>query len=108
MTHELSIRPNSSAKLETKLFAGCYLTSEIRMHLSKSIQWKHATIMTEGLQIVHYHGKDYLGSYLNEKKATLQELAICQEKIQTQLHNYCPALEINKIEILVFAQVFLA
>lgn len=97
-----------SNKLESKLFLGCCLTSEMRMHLDKSIQWKHATIMAEGLQVVHYQGKDYLGLYLDAKKASLQELNALQKSIQVQLHMYCPKLETDHIEICIFPQVFLA
>lgn len=102
MTTELS------SKVTTRLFAGCCINSEIRMHLNQSIQWKHATILTEGLQETHYHSKDYLGLYLESKLLTTNDLNKIQQNIRDQLKIYCPSLETENITICIFPQVFIA
>lgn len=97
-----------STKIDSKLFIGCRISSEIRMHLNKSIQWKHATILAEGLKEVCYQDKEYLGFYLQSKKLTIKELGFFQQNIRQQLHIYCPALATEQLEIFIFPQVFLA
>lgn len=97
-------------KISIKLFAGCDINSEIRMHLTHSIQWKHAALTSskEGLQIACYKGKNYFGFYLEQKKLTLNELKEIQQTIRKELKIYCPDLEIENIKICIFPQVFIA
>lgn len=98
----------TSDRLSTKLFAGFPLNSEIRMHLNQSIHWKHATLLTQGLQEIHYRGKEYLGHYLTTNKLTIKELELIQSSAKKQLNAYCPSLETENIVICIFPQVLIA
>lgn len=105
---------DTSHKVTTKIFIGCHITSEIRMHLNQSIQWKNASILnsasssTPELQEIHYHGKEYLGLYSPNKTLTIKDLTTEQNNILYQLKKYCPTLEVENIKIYVFPQVFVA
>lgn len=97
-------------KVSTRLFVGCLITSEIRMHLTQSIQWKHAMLATnnETIQEIHYQNKEYLGLYLAFTQTTLEELKKNQDQIRTQLKIFCPNLETENVSICIFPQVFVA
>jgi hypothetical protein len=92
-----------------KLFAGCPINAEMRMHLNQSIQWKHAEILNEGcLKEVHYHGKDYFGLYIDHQNISTQNLTAIQQSIQESLKNYCPDLDTESAKVCIFPQVFIA
>ena len=100
------------SKISSKLFVGCQITSEVRMHLNQSIQWKHAGIISTNsgvrLQQVHFHGKDYFGFYVADQMISLFALKELQQKIRQELKGYCPDLETETISVCVFPQVFVA
>ncbi len=99
-------------KVTVRLFVGCPLSSEIKMHLHQSATWKHATILplknVGELIEVHYHGKDYLGCYLTEDRVTLQEIEAIEGPIKKRLKEYCPTFAAENIKVSIFAQVFIA
>lgn len=97
--------------VSTRLFAGCFINSEIRMHLNQSIQWKHAILTPSADRIlheVHFHGKDYFGLYADCKKITIKDLTMIQQNIRQELKKYCPDLVVENIKICIFPQVFIA
>ncbi len=98
--------------LTVKLFIGCLLNSEIKMHLSQSALWKQIAIapakQDEELSQVHFHGKDYLGIYLAADKITMEHMHTFEERIKQRLQAYCPALHFENIKPYIFAQVFVA
>lgn len=99
-------------QLCTKIFIGCAISSEIRMHLNHSIEWKHAALISastqEGLQIVSSHGNDYLGFYSTQKHLTIKDLKETQETIIVQIKSYLPKLDTQNLKICIFPQVFVA
>lgn len=103
---------DTSSKITTKIFAGCHISSEIRMHLNQSIQWKNATILATpsnpGMQEINYHGKSYIGQYTSHKTLIINDIVTSQQNIRDQLKIYCPTLEVENIKIYVFPQVFIA
>jgi hypothetical protein len=100
------------SKVTTKLFAGFRISSEIRMHLNQSIQWKHATLLTASmpfsLQRIPYQGKEYLGFYLKSHRLTVKELREFQDMIKQEVNQYCPDLEVETMTVFIFPQVFIA
>lgn len=102
----------TTSPLNTKLFAGCHINSELRMYLNQSIQWKHAMILTPSAertwQEIHYHGKDYFGLYIDSKKVSVKDLTAIQQNIRESLKNYCPDVEAENIKVCIFPQVFIA
>lgn len=95
-----------------RLFIGCLLTSEIKMHLNQSNQWKHLVISPtkseNDLVEVHYRGKDYLGSYLPRDTLSIDDLKKIEKPIKQSLKAYCPGLEVENLKLQIFAQVFVA
>ena len=99
-------------KINTKIFAACLITAEIRMHLNFSIDWKHASLSTSSesarFQEIRYHGKDFFGFYIDHKTYKINELDEIQSKVRNQLKTYCPKLETETLDICIFPQVFIA
>jgi len=99
-------------KLTVKLFVGCSLSSELKMNLNQSKTWKQASIVPasayDDLIEIHFHGKDFVGSYLSTDKITVAELQTHEAHLRERLQHYCPAFDLNGIKPCVFAQVFIA
>lgn len=99
-------------KVTYKLFIGCLLTSEIRMHLNQSKVWKQVVVLpadrTKELIEVHHNGKDYLGLYITQERATFNILNEMTVAIEERLHAYCPQYGKTSVKICIFAQVFVA
>lgn len=99
-------------KISTRIFAGCSITSEIRMHLNYSIEWKHEALssstVSSRFQEVRLHGKDYFGCYIEHKTYKTKELEEIQDIIRDQLKAFCPKLDTETIDIYIIPQVFVA
>lgn len=99
-------------QITTRLFVGCVITSELKMHLNKSIKWKHTNILASksptDLRGIHHAGKDYIGLYSDQDKYTVAELKKLLDTIKQQLKIYCPEIDIEKVKSTVFPQVFIA
>jgi len=99
-----------SNKVTVRLFAGCQLTSEIRMYLKQSASWKQAQIGDSDVRDIvetHYQEKDYLGRYIRKQSLTLKELYEIEGSIRKALTTYCPELSAETLKIYVFPQVFI-
>jgi len=95
-------------RMTVKMFTGCMLNPEIRMHLSQSQQWKQANIGSEQKLIeIHHQTKDYLGQYAAETELTLAHLKVIQNEIKDLLQMYCPRLDTSKVRFFIFPQVFI-
>lgn len=98
-------------KISFKLFVGVMISSEIKMHLQQSKIWKQIEILPkkEELSIIHFRGKEYLGSYLSKGHFALPELEQFSLFIKTRFKDYCPNFpNIDQVEICFFSQVFVA
>lgn len=108
----LETQKKTQGKVTTRLFVGCAVTSELKMYLSQSIKWKHVNILAtknpEDLSIIHHHGKDYIGLYAQHDKITVAELEEIEKIIKQQIQIYCPQIEIQKVNSVVFPQLFIA
>lgn len=100
---------NQSVK--AKLFAGFLLTSEIRMHLNKSVSWKNAQLSSDensGELVEMRYGDSYsIGRFLAEEKLTLASLKDYQKEISQKLMEYCPRLDIGHLKFYVYSQIFI-
>lgn len=102
---------NLTSKVSERLFLGCPLTSELRMHLNQSILWKHQKIAADpGLKIqeVHYEGKDYLGIYLKLEKISLSDLEKQKLFLSEKIKEFCPKFSPEGLGFFVFFQVFIS
>lgn len=102
---------STTNRVTVKLFAGCLLTSEIRMYLKQSAAWKQAQIVGEfdvrEIVETHYQEKDYLGRYLASNNLTIIELHEIESSIRKALTTFCPELASESLKIYVFPQVFI-
>lgn len=99
-----------------KLFAGCFVNSELRMHIKASPEWKEHQIVCNGdpdsLQLVHFEDKDYLGYYLDPPCLSLKELEHLEGKVQQAIRGFfrkyqpdSPSLE--SLPLHIFTQAFI-
>jgi hypothetical protein len=99
-------------QLTYRIFIGCLLTSEIRMHLNQSKFWRQISILPtdneKELIEVRHQSKDYLGRYLTQEKILISDLDQTAIAIRTRLQDYCPGYAAHSIKICVFGQVFIA
>lgn len=101
---------NIKDRVTAKLFVGCIITSEVRMHLNQSVGWKTALIIPNGdfhdLKEVHFQDKDYIGVFSPATNITLKELKEFEKIVSDKLLEYCPELSVNSVKFCVFPQVF--
>lgn len=97
----------AESNVTAKIFIGCPLTAEIKMHLSKSSAWKQASIDKTGLTLVNFQEKEYLGFYLSEDKLTLDEFNHFEKEIKKHLQTYCPEISPDLFKVLTFPQLFI-
>ncbi len=102
-----------SSKITTKIFVGCHITSELRMHLSKSKEWKQLSVVPieareSKIQEIHFKDKDYFGYYLIQDAIQISELQKIKTSIQLILKKYCPGYEISSLKVYALPQLFVA
>lgn len=110
-TSETSEQSEAAERVQTRLFVGLLLTSEVRMHLNQSEQWKQEQVVRnesgETLQSLRYQDKEYIGSMLTTALLPLEELRTLEDSVRLVLNRYCPELQTDKMKIFVFPQLFL-
>lgn len=103
---------DTESRVQTKLFVGLLLTSEVRMHLNQSNLWKQDQVVRsesgDELQALRYQDKEYVGIMLAQPKLPLRELQGIENHVRIALDRYCPELHTEKMNIFVFPQLFLA
>lgn len=101
-----------SEKLTVKLFAGIFLTSEIRLHLKQSFAWKLVSMNPDKtiLRLVetHYKSQDFIGFFLPEPSTTIDQLRQAERFVLTTFHSYCPEIALESLSLIIFPQVFIA
>lgn len=97
-------------RVQVKLFLGIAISSELRLQLSESSEWKQAKISHQSHDLIetHYQNKDYIGLFLTHEKVCLAELKLIEMKILQTLKLYCPKFSSEKCKVLVFSQVFIS
>jgi hypothetical protein len=95
--------------VQTRIFIGCLVTSEVRMHLKSSHPWQLAQIDPQSSPLIetHYHNQTYVGRFLGHPFVSLQELKQHQEEVIAHLAEFCPALTSAPLKIQIFPQTFI-
>lgn len=108
----LEFEKGSNEKISIRLFVGCLITSELRMHLNQSIEWKHLNIINnkdlKTLTEVPYKSKNYLGIYTDKLEMMLSDLKNTQASVEQLLKKICPQYPIENAGFVIFSQVFIA
>lgn len=102
-----------SEKITVKIFAGCLMPSDLRLHLSKSKEWQLISVIPLEsreirLQEVHFQGKDYLGYYLEDDLIQIKDLQEIKTAIQLFLKRFCPEYQAVDLKVYVIPQIFVA
>jgi hypothetical protein len=101
---------NTNDHIAIKMFLGCLITPEIRMHLHNSPSWKQSSIAISSthLKEIHFQEKDYFGHFLAQSQISLNALKESQKELLTHLQQHCPDLCTDSVKMVVFPQVFLS
>lgn len=83
----------------TKIFIGARFTPELRAELGNQAP--------DGLQIIPYQGKEFVGAYLDSPAPSVSEMRHFSSHLMTALQTSCPNLRSNHFHIVVFPQLFL-
>lgn len=100
-----------SDKISAKLFVGCTLTPEVRMHLNMSESWKQAHTTDRSanrLQELRYKDKDYLGRLFDDSELSRDDLVAHASGVSNEIAQHCEELPTSSICVKVFPQVFLS
>jgi hypothetical protein len=92
-----------------KLFTGIPLKPELKLQLQQSKIWQQAMIFGSGereIIEINYQGRDYIGSFLSQKKPTLADVQQSDARIRRCLSMYCPEFPLTEISVHIFPQVF--
>lgn len=105
-------RTETESGVSVQIFVGCQINSELRMHLKYSPSWQQKQILPrdsgDSLRQLRYEGKDFVGLLLDRPVVPLQQLKELREEVHTVIRQHCPELEVSKLEICVFPQLFLS
>lgn len=98
---------NSAA--QSRLFVGCLLTSEVRMHLKKSQAWQLALVDPHSCLLVetHFQNQGYVGRFVKQDLLSLEQLDVEQQAVLTALQGYCAELAPAAFSIHIFPQLFI-
>ncbi len=91
-----------------KIFAGFYLTSELKMNLDASQEWNLLKILPKSenhkLMITRFEGDEYIGVYLTSESIEVQHLKDIHEDLEKKVISLCPKLNPNKLQFKLFSQ----
>lgn len=102
---------NIKDKTSIKLFLGCSLTSELKMHLNSSVEWQNDKIDSKRpdlLEEVLYEKQKFVGLYLKEKSLTLESLKEHEATLRLKISSYCSRLDCTKLKCFIFSQFFIS
>ena len=101
-----------SSGIKTKIFLGLHLTTEVRIHLDQSLQWKQdratSALSPNQIREIHHEGKDYIGLFVEKELPSLEDLNQVKCSVMQQMRKYCEELKVEKLKAALFPQVFLA
>ena len=85
--------------MQTKLFMGTRITPDLKMRLGDLSEKK--------LQLIPFEGREYIGTYLEIRMPTIQELRAHHLLFIESLQKYLPDLRTDTLPVVVFPQAFL-
>jgi hypothetical protein len=99
---------SQSEAFSTKIFAGVFINSDMKVLLDRCKQWNIDTASASCLlQQINKEEKHYLGLFLDDPHPSLHELEKAFLTIKEHLLTYFPDYETEHSKIEVFAQLFL-
>ena len=102
----------AAANISTRIFLGCQLNSEVRIHLNNSASWKREKALPgesqQRLEEIRYRDQDFIGFFLRKEEPSLEDLKEAMKAVQTLLQGHCGDLKVDSLKTAIFPQVFLA
>ena len=93
--------------LQIKFFIGALETGELQANLAHSEPWKEACLdPATGISRVPFGDKAYIGYWIEKASIPVPEAKAMEMKLREQLHLYCPKLNVEKLNISLFPQLF--
>lgn len=117
--HSLFARYNQDERMDqsleshivVKLFIGFPLRGELRSELKASKQWKESSLQTSGdrcpLEQTHLDGCDYIGCFSTISFLSIHDIKVIESEIRQHLLTLCPKLNIDKLKMIIFPQIFI-
>lgn len=92
--------------IQIRIFIGFLLNKEMRMHLKQSAAWSEAKMLgNPDLTEAQDHDKEYIGRFVSSP-VSCSELKKMESEIKSQLHLYCPKLNLDKQRSYLISQLF--
>ena len=102
---------STTSGITLRLFIGCLISSELRMHLAHSSKWKELKFTLENapqqMQLVHFKKKEYIGHYLDNALLSLKDVAHYEKLLRSALQEICPEYPHEKLTLRIFSQPFI-
>ena len=98
---------NQASGVSVDVFIGSIVTSELRMHLNYSKQWKRAIGEQKELQLIHYQGEEYFGIFVGNGPLKLEDLHVGAAQVKKLLSTYFPELQLDNLILQIFPQIFI-
>ena len=96
-------------RVKVKIFVGFEQKADIKIALNQNSAWKEAKVSkTTDLREILYQDQDYIGVFLTHGMTTMQLLQNVSEKVREELQRFCPEIDLSKLKIQVFPQVFVS
>ncbi|MCB1136005.1 MAG: hypothetical protein KDK78_07035 [Chlamydiia bacterium] len=98
--------------VQTKLFIGVALRPDIRMLLDQSPVWKRIRAVREegtgDLIELSFQSRSYVGLFAGGEHCSIADLRSLSKHINNKLGSYSPDLDVDKLTLEVFPQVFIS
>ncbi len=98
--------------IKLRVFVGCLVNSEVRMHLNFSDLWKTDQVIRsddgDPLDKVRHEDKEYVGVTVSDPVLSEEELGMREAYVRRALERYCPELEVERFKMSVIPQLFLS
>jgi hypothetical protein len=97
--------------LTTKIFIGFSLNAEIAHELSKSREWKEASITRhlnpDEIQEIIFQDKKYIGRYIRSTKTCIKEIEEEEKALRKRVADFIQGPKAETLNLQVIAQYFL-
>ncbi len=94
--------------IQARICVGYAMTPEIQNGLSQSQLWQQRKSGGDGIGLIIYKGKEYIGCFLSDERPTVSQVREAGEKLRRQLQECCPDLPWEKYTARIFTQIFVS
>lgn len=93
--------------MQARLFMGILVSSELRLFLDQSVQWKEdVELNSSALQQLNYNKSAYIGFYI-PSLLPLMEVYEKEKQLKNQLQVYCSKINLETLNCKIFSQILI-